>query len=452
MPVCMLNSRPGGRLALRAANVAVAAALTVWAGTAVAAPAEDAVALLEAGKAAEAYALLLPLEQQNAGTLDYDLLLGRAALESGHLTRAIFALERVLAVAPDHGPARLLIGRAYFEAGESQAAQDAFTQVRGAPDLPPEIQMGIDRYMEALDRGASPTTWSGFAKVAFGYDTNVTAGTGQSSVFIPLFAGVAALAAGGREQHSWFQETAAGLGVEHRVDDTWAFLAGASVSQRGHFRQSQMDTLAFDGSLGISATFGDTVVQTGPLVQRQLVDGDHYRDVIGGTLQVRHAFSETTVGGAYAQHLLLSYQGGQDFRDARRTVFGINGAQVLSDADWSPVMFGQMYVGGENAERGGQGHLGNRFVGGRIGIEVSPAEDLRWVSSFSAERRSHNDDDPLFLTARRDTQVGLSTGLTYDLGSGMSVTPEVAYTDQSSNIAINDYTRTTATVSFRYSF
>lgn len=441
-----------------ATGVACAAlTITLWAGVATATataadPAAEVVALLDAGRAQEAYERLLPLEQANAGTLDYDLLLGRAALESGHLTRAIFALERVLAVAPDHGPARLLIGRAYFEAGESKAAEDAFTQVRGAPDLPPEVQLGIDRYMEALDRGASPTTWSGFAKVAFGYDTNVTAGTGQDSVFIPLFAGVATLAPGGRQQQSWFQETAAGLGVEHRVDDTWAFLAGFGVSQRGHFRQSQMDTVAYDGSLGISGTFGDTVVQAGPLVQRQLVDGDHYRDVFGATVQVRHAFSETTVGGAYAQHLLLSYKGTQDFRDARRTVLGVNGAYVLGDAEWTPVLFGQAYGGGENADRGGQGHLGNSFGGARVGVEVSPRDDLRWVTAINGERRVHDQADPLFLTTRRDTQVGISTGLTYTLDSGLSITPEIAYTDQSSNIAINDYTRTTATVSFRYAF
>lgn len=430
----------------------LAVALAGWSGAALAAPVDDAAALLEAGRPQAAYDLLLPLEAANAGTVDYDLALGRAALETGHLTRAIFALERVLAVAPDHGPARLLIGRAYFEAGETQAAEESFSQVRGAPDLPREVQMGIDRYLEALRRDASPTTWSGFAKVGFGYDSNVTAGTGDESVFIPLFAGVATLSPGGREQQSWFADTAAGLGVEHRVDDTWAFLAGAGVSQRTNFRQSQMDTVAYDGSLGLSGTFGKTVVQVGPLAQRQLVDGDHYRDVFGGTVQVRHAFSDTTVGGAYVQHLLLSYKGGQDFRDARRTVVGINAAHVLADGDWQPVVFGQAYVGGENADRGGQGHLGNGFGGGRVGVELTPAEDLRWVTTLSGERRMHDDDDPLFLTTRRDTQVGIATAVTYTLHSGLSITPEIAYTDQGSNIAINDYSRTTATVSFRYQF
>ena len=53
--------------------------------------------LLRQGQAAQAYAILEPLESANAGDLNFDYAMGVAALDSGHADRAVIALERVLA-------------------------------------------------------------------------------------------------------------------------------------------------------------------------------------------------------------------------------------------------------------------------------------------------------------------------------------------------------------------
>src|SRR5207244_648186 len=71
----------------------------------------------------QAYALLLPQEAARAGDPEFDYLLGLAALDSGELERAVFALERVLAVQPDNHLARAEIARAYLEMGARDAAR-----------------------------------------------------------------------------------------------------------------------------------------------------------------------------------------------------------------------------------------------------------------------------------------------------------------------------------------
>src|SRR4051812_6031670 len=53
-----------------------------------------------------AYKLLLPQEGTRAGDPEFDYLLGISALDSGDLERAVFALERVLAVQPNNHVAR----------------------------------------------------------------------------------------------------------------------------------------------------------------------------------------------------------------------------------------------------------------------------------------------------------------------------------------------------------
>src|SRR5258706_205275 len=76
--------------------------------------------LLQEKNPQAAYQLLQPLESQRAGDPEYDYLLGIAALDSGERERAVFALERVLAVNPNHAQARAEIARA--RSPESRAA------------------------------------------------------------------------------------------------------------------------------------------------------------------------------------------------------------------------------------------------------------------------------------------------------------------------------------------
>src|SRR5688572_9754518 len=70
--------------------------------------------LIQANQGRAAFDLLAPLEQQRAGDVEYDYLLGLAAIDAAQYTRAVFALERVLAVRPNHPQARAEIARAYF--------------------------------------------------------------------------------------------------------------------------------------------------------------------------------------------------------------------------------------------------------------------------------------------------------------------------------------------------
>ena len=82
--------------------------------------------LIQANQGRAAYELLAPLEQQRAGDVEYDYLLGLAAIDAEQFTRAVFALERVLAMRPEHPQARAEIARAYFLMGENKAARQEF--------------------------------------------------------------------------------------------------------------------------------------------------------------------------------------------------------------------------------------------------------------------------------------------------------------------------------------
>jgi len=86
-------------------------------------------ALIEQGRVAEAYSLLEPFEYKQAGDVNFNYLLGTAALDSGKPDKARLAFERVLAADPYFAAARIGMGRAYFALGDFNRAKTEFETV-----------------------------------------------------------------------------------------------------------------------------------------------------------------------------------------------------------------------------------------------------------------------------------------------------------------------------------
>src|SRR5687768_6269331 len=119
----------GGKFALARVCV-VACTLLAFQAQAADAVMDQAYKHMQAGNAKAAYALLEPEETARAGDKDFDFLFALAALDVGQNTRAIFALERVLAADPNNARARAELGRAYLAVGEASAARVELNAVR----------------------------------------------------------------------------------------------------------------------------------------------------------------------------------------------------------------------------------------------------------------------------------------------------------------------------------
>lgn len=413
----------------------------------------EAEAMIGQGRAAEAYARLSAQEMQRAGDANFDALLGMAALQAGHPTRAVFALERALAVNPDHGPARLALAQAYFAMGENEAARETFRAVQGRSDLPPIARVGVDRYLAALDDRTRRTIVSGHLSTGFGYDSNVNAATDDTSILIPALAalGPATLSASAREQDSAVHVASAAIGVEHRVTDRFALLAGAGYARRDALESGDFDQDTIDLSAGASYRLGEADMVIGSLQwQRLWVDGDGYRNAWGGTVSVRHAFDDRTFLTGFGQVLKLDYPD-QSVRDALRITGGVIAAHTF-DAAWAPTLFGQLYAGTEQQDRDGLNHLGHDFVGVRAGVQAKPWEGGEVFASVTYENRDYGGTEPLFLVSRADDQVTLAGGMKIAVAEAISIVPEASYTIADSNVVLNDYDRFTGTLSVRWDF
>lgn len=411
----------------------------------------QAKALLDRSEWQTAYALLAAQESERAGDVDFDLLLGIAAVESGKNTSAVFALERVLATQPNHPRARAEIARAYLALGETKTARKEFESVREQP-VPDEVKRTIDRFLSAIEQidSEGKTIVRGYAELTVGYDTNVNAGPSGSQVAVPAFGGLLfTINPTGVSLKDSFTTVAAGLTLRSPLAKGLDLVANLSGNKRINGTYDIYDTGGADGNIGIAYKQERDTLSLGYQQGTFYVDNLRHRDSSGFTAQIQRDFDARNQASLFFQHGWLRYPG-QGARNADRTVVGVNAAHALSDR--KTVFYGGIYAG-EEAETGANvPQLGHDLWGARVGGQYQYRADLAFFANLGYEERSYGGDDPLFLKRRDEYQANLGIGAVWNVAPKWRVTPQLAHTRNSSNIPINKYTRDMLSVSVRHSF
>ena len=407
--------------------------------------------LMAQGNAKGAYELLIPKQSDYAGEVDYDYLLGIAALDAGHPTEAVFALERVLAVNPGHAQARAEIARAYYQMGELDASKQQLEMVQSQKP-PAQVQASISKFLEAIEqaKSAERTTVRAYLEGALGYDTNVNAATSNVQVAIPAFGGaIATLSNTATKQHDEFYSLSGALNVRHMATPDHVIFAGGSFNRRFNFStpQDQFNTGTLDGNVGLSIIKGDNVFTGAMQVQNFTVDEKDYRNADGFSFQWMRNLSQVSQFTAYAQYTDLTYPG-QSPRDAGRTVLGAAYARALG-GEYSPVVYIGGYAGDEKAKDDNFRYNGHDVYGVRLGGEMHYTDNATLFASLSYEDRRYRGIDPLFLDRRHDKQTDLNLGVNYVVAPKWTVKPQLSYTLNDSNWTLNDYDRTMVSVSVR---
>lgn len=412
---------------------------------------EQAKQLLEKKEAKAAYALLEPLEIQRAGDPEYDYLFGIAAIDSGNPSRAVFALERVLAVQPDNALARAEIARAYFMLGELKTAKQQFETVQ-KEGVPTEARATIQKYLSAIEEAVTgrPKV-TGFIEFGLGTDSNVNSATAAGQVAVPAFGGaVFTLNQAGVKARDDFASLAGGINLRYPLKPGLALVAGANASQKSNSSQTQFDTSDLNGNLGLNFIQGKNSYTIALQGDQFYVDYGRFRDAWGAVGQWLHTIDDNNSVSAYLQWTRLEYPG-QDIRNADRQVVGAAYGHAFG-GKYAPVVYAGAYFGREDERAAGVPHLGHELKGLRLGGQLALTEKTVLFAAASVEQRDYGGPDPLFLKTRDDTQKDLRLGITYRPVQLWSVTPQVSYTDNSSNIIINDFDRTVVSVTVRRDF
>ena len=429
---------------------ALSLALSGWAHAQQPAPGSDAASL--SGRAAAAvYAELAPQEPARAGDPRFDYRLGVAALDSGHLTHAIFALERVLAVRPDDHPARAELARAFLAAGESENARSELEKVRRT-DMPAQAAAAIDRVLGLLDQVApSPhPRFAGYAEIGGGWDSNVNSATNAGQFAVPAFGGLLfSVAPGSERKREAFATTAAGASLQMPLQPGWSVLAGVNGRGTLNARTHETNTSVVDGSVGLSHVQGRQAQTVALQTSGAWVSSSLYRTANGLSAQWQSQLDAASQASAFAQWSRQGYAG-QAERNTDRRVLGSAYARSI-DAT-ATLVYASLYVADERARDREFAHHGHRAAGLRAGGERKLGAAAVFFAEWQYERRRYGGTEPLFDLRRRDRQSDLLAGIRFVPAPQWQLIPQIRHTGAASNVVLYDYGRTVFQLSLRREF
>ncbi|MBI2312531.1 MAG: DUF560 domain-containing protein [Betaproteobacteria bacterium] len=408
--------------------------------------------LMERKDAKAAYELLVPFQSERAGDPDYDYLLGIAALDSGRPGEAVFALERVLAVKPDHPQARAEIARAYFALGERETAKQEFESVKKM-DVPPEAAATIQKFLDAIEQleATERTQVRYYLEATLGYDSNVNSATSSSQIAVPLFGGaIFTLSPTSIELDDTYAAVGGGVSVRHPLSREVALFGGINLNKRVNDTEDRFDTGFWDVNAGVSVTREKNVFTAAFQGSNFYVDNNRFRDAYGVTGQWQHNYDARNQASAFLQYSQLHYPG-QDLRDADRYVAGVAYAHAFG-GDLAPVIYVGGYVGEEREQAARVPHLGHELIGLRAGGQVRLSEKATVFVNASAERRDYGGPEPFFLVTREDEQLDFRIGANFVPARNWTITPLASFVRNDSNVIINDFKRDVFSLTVRREF
>ena len=433
----------------------------------------EADALIKAGKQADAYSLLEPKESDYSGEIDFDYLLGIAALDSGKPDRATIAFERVLILNPNFAGARLDLARAYLAMGSDDMAKAEFEIVLGQSP-PDQVRAVVQKFLDHIvaRREAKIQQVTGYLEGSAGRDSNVTAATPNfSSGVLQAFQASGAIATGSSVRRAaGFFGVSGGLNFNRLLNEQQglSLFAGADFRQRSYDRLSEMNNQNLDLRAGFAIDDGaDNYRVFGTYGQfRQpgfVADTNGNRHTPGVSTEWRRSFSATdqmTWSLAYTQprytHAALDPRPStQDTNQLSLTGSWLH----VFEGSTSPLVFANFNRSVDKALRALYGKTAtmDRTTSAAMAhfqFTTRANTDL----FLSAGVTVRNDDSSNSRSAlpydfyARDVTKNLSIGFTTRPWTRWTIKGTVTNTVNDSNLSLYQYNRTESSLSLRNDF
>jgi tetratricopeptide (TPR) repeat protein len=388
--------------------------------------------LLASNDSEGALALLQPHELELAGSPYYDYLLGIAALDSGQLSEAIFSLRRSIAVEPRFSGARMELGRAYFESGNTGLARPLFVSLLDE-NPPPGVREILQQYIVAIDTPATvpESRFSGFLETFVGNDSNANASGSEQFLGFTL-------SPNNVETASPFAEIAAGFNWFVPRSSQSAWLVKARAGHRSNTDASFMNATVLNGYGGMNWQRGDWFGRAGV---------DSYWAARDGNANESYAGADLLFGRRLGVDwdLTLGLRGGAQRYDSSIEVLDVDRVMYTLGLSQRFMTSGRMSLeltsGNDSAKETGSPY-GNSKLGGRVSLSTPLGSASFLHASISS---LESDYDGLFFGVPRvDQQVTLLLQFEFrDVWTdGLSLTPLVRYVDNESDLSLYEYDRT----------
>ena len=407
-------------------------------------------ALLQDGHAEQAWRLLSPLEPQHAGDVEFDYLLGIAALESARPNRATFILERVVAMHPGHMAARLEMARAYFALGDYERSAREFNLIQESAASPESRALArsyLARMPGRSQGSAVEQRLSGYLELTVGRDTNVSAASAQGGVLLPGLGAEFLADPLSRRRPDDFSAIGANVEYSHPLGSGLALVGSADLRQRWNSEMDEFDTGVADLQLALLQPLDHRDrLQYSVRHHDFHLDNHRYRETQTLTAQWARSLTARERVGLSAEVYRIRYH-----RDDARPggsnllAIGATATHLLHERTRTWVVVG-LHLGHDNAVAGradGDRQLHGFSVSGQRRLVTG----VEGFARYSLLRSQYAQQNPDFDITRRDRQHDAAIGLSWQMTKAWSLRPQVLHTRNRSNLPLNAYSRTETAVS-----
>lgn len=431
---------------------AIFGALTLAAAAAFAAPGDDIKALLEQGKAAEAYSEGRKYPEQ-LGNPAFDFYFGIAAIAAGHAGEGVLALERYLLNFPDNLSARVELARGYFALGEDGRAREEFQGVL-ATKPPANVAATVQRYLDAIRLRESRYTPTGglYVELGIGHDSNVNAGPASANLFTP-FTGPIVLAPGSQKQSDTFASIGAGGYYSHPVRPGVALFVNGQGERKFNFRDEneQFELGNYNLAGGVSLLREKNLYRLALNYGVITVGSSTYRTALGGAVEWAHQLDERQSFSLGAQAARLDYPDPNAPRDADLLGLSVGYKRAFSYS-WQPVITLGASASSQHS-RTGRPDLTPRTWGANAALNFTPAAKWGVAVGYNYLESDYRGPD-LFGAgeARHDRYQAVDAALTYLYSRNISFRAEALWSKNRSNLEVYEFPRDIYALKVRYEF
>lgn len=421
--------------------------------------------LLEQGKAKSAYQQLAPHEFELAGNLEYDYLLGIAALESGQPATASMIFERILSAHPDHAGARLDMARAWLALGQKERAKKEFLALQQLN--PPEsarrvIEQNLGQIEQQEKAEAGPQT-SGYIEGGLGYDDNITSITGSFSQAVQQTYGLVGITPTGNavQREDFYISLGGGLAYTAPIKPDMKFIANLDARQRSYLAENDFDTTLLTAQGGVqwkqeqhtwkAILQAQSSWQEGASTSNPKPSLD--RNLLGAVVDWRYQLSAYDQAGLSLQIAQVRYP---DTSYSNNNQFTLSGNWLhMMEGTLRPLLFSNVYYTHEDAtQKLANGTDYSRAISGlRVGGQISLSGELDAFGLIGYQLRRDDDVGARANNIRGEDQLtDLTLGLNWKWRKDWSLTPRVTFMHNESNIPLYSFDRTDLSVMLRRDF
>lgn len=410
----------------------------------------EAKALLEQGKAQESMVLLEGQLDAMAGDVEFNYLLGISALDAGKPGKAVFALERALALDPSHVQARAELGRAMMALGDFKSAEVELMQVR-ATNLPPEVATRVDGLLALVQqpRASRSGVLSAYIETDLGYDSNINTATDATSVFIPLINVSAKLSGFATEQSSSLLGLNGGVFAQKAVGAGIDFYANLDGRLRYHTSQDDFHTGGLSGGVGVKVSRGADQYSLGLTKYVYFINKLKNDDQVSLYGQWQRQLGKQDMVGVFGQFVRADHPIAP-FLDTHLYIGGATWTHAFATSG-DPVLRLTLFAG-DDRERGNDKSVERNLAGVKANVDYSLRENLKAFGGVALQYSHYGDENIFFQRTRKDERYDFNAGLAYKPAKEWTVSGQASYLRNDSNISIYDFDRKQAMVTLRRDF